>query len=221
MAFGAFTKKRIMDWLAARSDILADFLSAMSPISAYELTNPVASDNDGFLADFASTASTRSDSTFLSPGPAACLAYPRNVTVTVAGSGTPGHAHTSVTITGTDIDGNALTETIAGLAGGAATYAGAKAFRTVTGLAWAAGTGVGATIRVGFANVFGLPRTKERNGKPALVREIMDGAPAATAGTLVAKATGAPWGTWSPNTAPDAAHDYVLYLEREIASGQG
>jgi hypothetical protein len=37
-----------------------------------------------------------------------------------------------------------------------------------------------------------------------------------SAGTYVVPATGLPYGTYTPSTAPDGAHDYVLAYERDL-----
>ncbi len=202
--------------LRSAKDRAAVDLGKMLPIDAYELTNPAAKSAQGLVANFSSAAAIRTDTSFVAGGVAAILAYPRNVYVVTGAGGTPTEGHGSVVITGTDIQGAALTETISGLdAGGGGTYVGVKAFKTITSAVWAAGTGTGATQSLGFGDKFGLPwPVKHRNAKPALVREIMDGAPAATAGTLADQTTSPPYGTWLPNTIADGAHDYVLYLER-------
>jgi len=83
----------------------------------------------------------------------------RNVTVTHTASGTADTLGT-IKISGTDLAGNAIDETLTPISGG--TKAGAKAFRTVTkveGAGWVI-DGVEATadkITVGFGDVIGLP----------------------------------------------------------------
>ena len=83
----------------------------------------------------------------------------RNVTVTQTATGTE-DTNGTIVVAGTDLAGNAITETITPNAG--ATVAGAKAFATITsitGAGWAV-DGVEGTkdkITVGFGAVIGLP----------------------------------------------------------------
>lgn len=81
---------------------------------------------------------------------------PRNITVTQTAVGAE-DTNGTVVIVGTDIAGNAITETLIPNAG--ATVAGAKAFKTVTsvtGAGWAIGEG-NDTITVGVGSLIGLP----------------------------------------------------------------
>src|SRR5688572_6426728 len=90
---------------------LARLLSMMVPIDVYELTNPATAAADGLKAATATTVAVQTITSFEAAGVAALAAYPRNVTFTTAGN-TPADAPATATITGTDIDGNALTETV-------------------------------------------------------------------------------------------------------------
>lgn len=56
---------------------------------------------------------------------------------------------TTITVTGTDVDGNTITDTFAVPNGGSATVAGTKHFRTVTGVSIPAQTGTGGTYTMG------------------------------------------------------------------------
>lgn len=195
---------------------LGELLRRKLPADVYDIVDPVASDTQGLVANFTSAAGTRSDTAFVAGGVAAILAYPRNILVVTGAGGTPTQGYTAVVLTGTDIDDNAITETISGLAAGAGTYQGAKAFKTLTSAAWSGGTGAGATQSLGFGNKFGLPaKPKERGGKPHVISEKVDGATPGTAATLVAKATGAPYGTYAPNDAPNGSRDYTITFEQD------
>jgi hypothetical protein len=168
----------------------------------------------------AATATTVAPQTLLtadlvSGGVTALAAYPRNVTFTTAG-GTAADAPATAVITGTDIDDNALTETVS-LAQTATIASGVKAFKTITSIVYAAGDGTGATIAVGFGSVFGLAKkAKVRQGGPVVYAQTLDGA-VVTNGTFVVPATGAPYGTWSPSTAPNASHNYVISYEWDLS----
>lgn len=198
---------------------LPRLLSKMVPIDCYEMTNPVAAVANGLHAATATTVAVQTllTANLVAGGIAALLAYPRNVTFTTAGT-TPADAPANAVITGTDIDGNALTETVT-LAQTATIANGVKAFKTITSIVYAAGDGTGATIAVGFGAVFGLPtKPQARAGGIGVVAEIQDGAEP-TAGTFTTPTTSPPYGTWAPNSAPDGAKDYALYYERDVSGG--
>jgi hypothetical protein len=136
----------------------------------------------------------------------------RNVTVTVAGT-TAAESYTSLTVTGEDINGKSLSETIA-VTAAAATYQGNSAFRKITNLAFTGGTGAGATVAVGFGNKLGFSeKTALRDTKVHVVSELQDGVHVGTAGTLAVPTVGLPNGTYTPNAAPDAAKTYTVVYE--------
>lgn len=198
---------------------LPRLLSKLVPIDCYELTDPAAASANGLHAATATTVAVQVLLTadLIAGGKTALAAYPRNVTFTTAG-GTASDAPATATIVGTDIDGNALSETVT-LAQTATIANGVKAFKTITSITFAAGDGTDATIAVGFGNVFGLPsKVQARAGGVAVIKEIQDGT-TPTAGTYVSAATSPPYGTWTPNSAPDAAKDYAVYYERDISGG--
>lgn len=124
-----------------------------------------------------------------------------------------GGADTAVlTITGTDIHGNAMVENIT--LNGTTAVAGKKAFKTVTGVVSSATTSNGAFL--GTGDVLGLPVFLPGTGH--IVAEIEDGA-AATAGTAVAglsvntpstATTADTRGTYVPNSTPDAAKTFEV-----------
>lgn len=84
-------------------------------------------------------------------------AVPRNITATAGGTGGDIGA-IAVTITGTDYADQVITETLpAFTADTAGTKEGAKAFKTVTSISIPAHDGKGATTKIGWGNVLGLP----------------------------------------------------------------
>src|SRR3546814_5681637 len=97
---------------------------------------------------------------------------PRNVVITGAASVTS----VTFTITGTDVFGDDLVETITGPTGATAA-SGKKAFKTVTAIAVSATTT--AAVTVGTGDVLGLPVYLPSSG--AVLKELQDGA-SATAG---------------------------------------
>lgn len=200
-----------------RADIKKDFV-ANAAIAVEEFTNPPAADPDALSLDAASVNGIRTVALGGVVG-TAVMDPPRNVTVTVAGGGTPADAAANGTVTGTDINGNVISEVLAlNQAGG--TTAGAKAFRTVTSIVEDAGQGAGATISYGFGALIGLGKPiKTRAGRTGPIQEIAVGA-VVTNGVFTTTAVGAPNGTYAPNSAPDGARDYCLYYEYDAAQNK-
>jgi hypothetical protein len=183
------------------------------PLQVDEWTNPAAASATALLA---ATASTVAVQTYLTAalsagGKTALAAYPRNVTFTTAGV-TPSDAPATAVITGTDIDGNALTETVT-IAQTATIAQGVKCFKTITSIVYAAGDGTGATVSIGIGQKFGFSKlSKTRAGGVAVLAEIAVGV-TVTNGTFATAATSPPYGSYSPNTAPDGANDYAVTYE--------
>lgn len=134
----------------------------------------------------------------------------RNIIITNAGDDTGD----TYVVTGTDIHGAAMVETITGANAGVA--AGKKAFKTVSSIV-ASGASAG-NVSVGFGDVIGLPIWVPSSG--FLIKELQDGA-AATAGTLVAglaratastATTADTRGTYDPNAACDGAKHFGLIV---------
>lgn len=85
---------------------------------------------------------------------------PRNLVITPAGT-TADVAACTVTVTGTNIYGRSITEAFAFADNAATATTGAKAFKTVTSVAWAASCeegGFAATWSVGYGEKIGLSR---------------------------------------------------------------
>lgn len=178
-----------------------------------EWTNPLASAAAGLRAAFATTVAiqTWTAADLLTAGKDELAARPRNVTFTTAG-GTPADAPATAVVTGTDIDGEVLTETL-NIPQTATIVQGDKAFKTITSVVFAAGDGTGATVAMGYGNKFGFSKkAKVRVGIVNRLCEIAAGS-VVTNGTFVVPATGAPYGTYTPNTAPDGSNDYAVTYE--------
>lgn len=189
----------------------------LGPLHVQTWTDPAAASTTALKTATATVASTVTilAAALSAGGKNALAAYPRNITFTTAG-GTASDAPATATITGTDIDDNALTETVT-LSQTAATASGVKAFKTITSIAYPAADGTGATVAIGIGNVFGLAKkAKTRAGTVAVIKEHAAGA-IVTNGTFVVPATGAPYGTYSPNTAPDGSNDYCVIFERDLS----
>lgn len=135
----------------------------------------------------------------------------RAVTFTTAG-GTAADAPATCLITGTDIHGNALSETLA-LAQTATIVTSVKCYATIVSIVFAAGDGTGATIAMGISDKFGFPsKVKDLTTGVNVVNELEDGAPP-TRGTFVQAATSLPNGAYTPDSTPDGALDFFLTYE--------
>lgn len=129
-------------------------------------------------------------------------------------SSNAGDTTQTVTVTGTDDYGVALTQAIA--LNGTTSVNGTKAFRTVTSVVSTAA--LAGNLSVGTRDVLGLPVYLPGTGY--VLRELQDGA-TPTAGTFVAgiqtaggstATTGDVRGTWAPNAATDGSKSYQLII---------
>lgn len=178
-------------------------------------TNAAAADTDYFVAS--GTATTAASRTWTVGGSPALLqsalpgGHARRVTIT----STANAAFTAVTMTivGTDVDGNALEDTILTTAGGGATDSSSAAFATVTSITLPAQGGAGATFQIGFSAGLGLSKPlKAREGVNVVLREHAAGS-LVTNGTFVLPASAEPYGLYTPNTAPNGTNDYAIFYE--------
>lgn len=192
-----------------RRDVAATFLGLVA-VGVDEFTNPAAADADGLRAAITSAITAIDyDAEDLTGAIGAVFTYPRNVTVTCDDSATTWAG--SVTFTGLDIDGNVITEAVA--LTNNATTAGAKAFKEITAVHIPAQENTSGTITLGMGALLGLSRTiKSRAGVQSVISEIAAGSRVVN-GTFAAAATGAPHGTYSPNSAPNGTNDYVVFYE--------
>jgi hypothetical protein len=86
----------------------------------------------------------------------------RNLVVTFGGTATD-LAAVNTTISGTDIDGNVISEAFLATLNTGSTVTGSKAFKTVTSIVNGIHDGTGATIAVAFGDKLGLPYKFARN----------------------------------------------------------
>ncbi len=218
-------RKSLWDAITALSNeaearLAALEVGATSQFVVAEYTAPAATSTTALKA---ATATTVADQTILaaamlSGGKAALLAYPRIPTFTLGGSDAS-HGPTSIDLVGTDIDGNALTETIS-ITPSAATFPAAKAYKTLTSYTCKGATGTDATVAAGIGSTFGLPyKIKKRADRYAVIQEVYS--PSGTAsvvtnGVIVAPATCAPYGGYTPNSAPDGTKKYAVTYEHDL-----
>ena len=200
-----------------RADISAQ-LGAAAFLVVEEWTNPPAA---GVALIKANVATSTSAQTYIKTaldgtvGQAVFIA-PRLLSVTQVTAGN--HYAGSVTFYGYDAMGKAISEAVALTAnpGGAnTTTATTKYFAQVTKIVVPAQLDTAAFLSFGISGAtIGLARKiKSRTGAPFLLHEYVDGAVAGVPGTVSAAAL--PYGAYTPNAAPNGAHDYAIYYEAD------
>ncbi len=137
-----FMKTLVQNLIDLRNFV--DALSAAKGLRHFQVSAPAAADDDVVHAALAGTAAV----TF--PGPIVSPDVPRNLSL-VMGSGYDGG---TVTVTGTDVFNNVLTESFVGASG--VTRTGSKIFKTVTGIVKAAVGVNAATVKVGTGDKLGV-----------------------------------------------------------------
>ena len=138
--------------------------------------------------------------------------------VFTTGGGTPAHAPANVVITGLDVNGNQLKETL-NLAQTATTATSTRTYSKILSLAFPAGDGTAATIAITFAAPVGLKRKiRSRAGLISPLKEIVNGA-VVTSGTFTGPTTtDLPNGTYSPSSAPNDVSDYYIVYEGDFTA---
>lgn len=196
---------------AARFVLLRDLANAQmgGQFTWDEYVNAPAADVDYFLG---STATTNVEVVYEAGDLLqTTLTYARRVTIT----STSNAAFTSVAvvIVGTDINGNALSDTITTTAGGGATDSSSAAFATIESITIPAQGGAGATYTIGFGAGLGLSKPlRARQGVNVVLREHAAGS-LVTNGTFVLPASAEPYGLYTPNSAPNGTNDYAILYE--------
>lgn len=185
-----------------------------APIYVDVFTDPAAASATALRNATATVETERTTTSFSAGGVAALAACPRQIVFTTAG-GTAADAPATATITGTDVDGNVITETV-NLAQTATTATSTQLFASITSIVEAAGDGTDATIAIGIGTALGLRRKpKVRGGVVHVINETAAGS-RVTNGTFVIPATHAPYGSYTPNSAADGSRDYVLTYELDL-----
>lgn len=131
--------------------------------------------------------------------------YPRNaVFVVTDDSGAATNLSGSVVVTGTDMAGNAATETLTKAAGSTATLTGSVAFKRITSVVYTFLNGAEAdTLAMGYGVKLALPVDKNVQKAVAVLRSTVDG-------TVDAATLDAVNGTVTMNTAPNGTRDYDI-----------
>jgi hypothetical protein len=180
----------------------AERQSSFGYLRLQKWTNPIVSDDNLILNDQASSAS-------LVTTVSAFLAQPdfaRNIIITPAGT-TASVKAANIVITGTNIRGEVITESILMTENGTSPVAGVKAFKTVTGISIPAQDGSGATFDFGVGDVLGLDRCMAGDEVLALTA---DGVYEATRPTVVYDADEVEKNTINPNASLNGAVDFVV-----------
>jgi hypothetical protein len=187
-----------------------DYGALTSPYFTYSVV-PIALDADGICAAQAiAAAGNATINGALASGGVVALDVPRAVSVVSANAG---DTTQTVTISGTDVYGVPMTQTLT--LNGTTTASGAKAFSRVTRVAVSAA--LAGNLTVGSTDVLGLPYFLRDRG--AVVKVGWNNALAQDAGTLVegvslapSATTGDVRGTYRPSGATDGARRLVLTM---------
>jgi len=137
---------------------------------------------------------------------------PRNLSITPGGTTTDVEA-CDVTVSGTNIKNKAITEVFSFLANASTATVGAKAFKTVTSVSWAANCesgGFAATWSVGFGEKIGLKSCLDNAGD--IFFSLLNGAKEGTAPTMVISASAVESNTADFNGSMQGTNDFVLYF---------
>lgn len=199
-----------------RQDVANEF-SSLAAIAVEEYLNVPAAAAAGLKAATASSTSavvfTAAD--LLLGG---VLPFARPIVFTTAGV-TPADVPPTVTVSGTDVKGRFLTETI-NLAQTATTATTTKCFKTVTKVEYPAGDGVAGTVAIGWAAGIGLPQAPKARTTASFTQalnEIVNGAAVApTTATLSLASVNGPYGMYTPASAPNGTNDYCIYYEADM-----
>lgn len=187
---------------------------AYGVVGKTDLPDVVTADTDGYSVAHLGAAVAGTREMTLGGALAGRPDVARNVVITVT------HASAVVAmsgvITGTNKAGREITEAWAVTAGTATkTYTGKKAFASVTSITETIAADASAnTIIAGTGVVLGLA---VKSSVPKALLEVVD-AGVVTTGTLVAGVAGATtdeFGTYTPATAPNGAHDYTVWYIAE------
>lgn len=184
--------------------IVGDVMSALGYLRRQKWTNPADADINDVHAAITLLATTQVITTGITNPD-----FARIITITGAMAG--GSLTGDVVITGTNIRGEVITDTIA--LNDNATVAGVKAFKTVTSIALPVRVTAADTVSIGFSDALGLDRCMAGN---EVILVTMDGVYETTRPTVTFHATDISKNTVDPNTALDTAKDVVVdYVSTE------
>jgi hypothetical protein len=179
-----------------------------SGLFSFNLVDLAAADTNDILAAQATSASVTTTVTSFLAQPA----VPRNIVITPGGT-TGDVPAGDITVTGTNIKGEAISETFTLSANQSSASTGSKAFATVTSIVFPVQDGAGATYDVGFGVKIGLPTTMPA---ASVIDCYVDGVRESTAATVAFSTTAVESNTVQTNTAPNGSRDFIiLYIPNE------
>lgn len=140
--------------------------------------------------------------------------FPRNIVITPGGTTTDVPAG-DITVTGTNIRGEVISETFTLTANQSAAETGSKAFASVTSIVFPIQDGAAATYDVGTGDKLGLDRVM---GEAAVLDAFADGVRETTAAT-VAFGAAVESNTVSFNTTPNGTKNFsVVFVSTELTT---
>lgn len=200
-------------------------LAAYCPIVCDEFTAPPTKTDNAFLLvknSLTTTAVTYSAAAGTLDGSvgAAAMITPRNVILTTAGADSNFTGSDAVVITGLDVNGAVISETLTITnAGSPGVFTGAKAFIQVTSIVFPAmGTHTDGTVKVGFGDIVGFRHKLQKRAGRVCVLQENEAASVVTTGTFADAATGLPNGTYLAANAPNGSRNYAVTYERDPSS---
>jgi len=191
--------------------ISGEVQSAFGYLRRQAWTNAIAVDADRILNDQATSSSVVTVVTSYLAQPD----FARKVSITPGGT-TADVPAGDVTIVGTNIRDEAITDVITFAANATAVGSTLKAFKTVTSITFPVQDGAAATYDVGVIDALGLDRCMSAN---EVLRATMGGTIETTLPTVTFHVTDVSKNTVDPNTALDATVDLaVVYIATELTS---
>jgi hypothetical protein len=175
---------------------------------SYNLVDVDTADTDLLLAAQATSASAITTVTSFLAQPD----VPRNIVITPGGT-TADVPAGDITVTGTNIKGETISETFTLTANQSSASTGSKAFATVTSIVFPIQDGAAATYDVGSGVKIGLPTTMP---VASVIDCFVDGVRETTAATVAHSTSAVESNTVTTNTAPNGSRDFaILYIPNE------
>lgn len=140
-------------------------------------------------------------------------------TITITPTGTTGDVEScAVVVTGTNILGKTISDTLTFAANASTAQTSIKAFKTVSSITWPANCesgGFAATWIVGVGSALGVQRCTKNAG--AYAWSVFNGAYETTRGTFTSNASDVSQNLFAPNGTPDGTKDVELYYSQNFA----
>lgn len=194
--------------------LIGDIQSANGYMRRQKWTDPVAVSATRLKTAAATSGSVVTNVTTFTAQPD----FARKIIVTPGGT-TADVPTGDVVITGTNIRGETITDTLTFAANDTGAQTSLKAFKTVTNVLFPVQDGASATYGIGVTDAMGLDRCMAES---AVIDAYLDGTRETTAATVTAHATDVSKNTVDPNTALDASKDLVvIFVSTEVTAKAG